>query len=56
MHGWAGHPAYALRDAVIAPGVVVYVPAGEEHRFVDVTQNLSLFVLFAPPEESRVKA
>jgi mannose-6-phosphate isomerase-like protein (cupin superfamily) len=43
-------------DAVIAPGVVVYVPAGEEHRFVDVTQNLSLFVLFAPPEESRVKA
>ena len=43
-------------DAAIAPGVVVYVPAGEEHRFVDVTQDLSLFVLFAPPEESRVKA
>ena len=40
-------------DAVIAPGVVVYVPAGEEHRFVEVTQDLSLFVLFAPPEESR---
>jgi mannose-6-phosphate isomerase-like protein (cupin superfamily) len=40
-------------DAAIVPGVVVYVPAGEEHRFVDVTQDLSLFVLFAPAEDSR---
>jgi len=40
-------------DAAIAPGVVVYVPAGEEHRFVDVTEDLSLFVLFAPAEGSR---
>ena len=40
-------------DAVIAPGVVVYVPAGEEHRFVDVLEDLSLFVLFAPAEGFR---
>ena len=42
-------------DAAMAPGVVVYVPAGEEHRFVDVTEDLSLFVLFAPPEGSRAE-
>ena len=40
-------------DAAVVPGLVVYVPAGEEHRFVDVTADLSLFVLFAPPEGSR---
>ena len=40
-------------DAAIAPGVVVYVPAGEEHRFVEVTEDLSLVVLFAPPEGAR---
>jgi mannose-6-phosphate isomerase-like protein (cupin superfamily) len=40
-------------EAAVALGVVLYVPAGEEHRFVDVTENLSLFVLFAPPEGSR---
>jgi quercetin dioxygenase-like cupin family protein len=40
-------------DAPIAPGVVVYVAADEEHRFVEVTEDLSLFVLFAPPEGSR---
>ena len=40
-------------DAAITPGVVVYVPAGEEHRFVDVTENLGLLVFFAPAEESR---
>ena len=40
-------------DAAIAPGVVVYVPAREEHRFVVVTEDLSLVVLFAPPEGAR---
>jgi len=42
-------------DAAMSPGVVVYVPAGEEHRFVDVTEDLSLFVLFAPPEGARAQ-
>jgi quercetin dioxygenase-like cupin family protein len=31
--------------------VVVYVPAGEEHRFVEITEDLSLLVLFAPAAE-----
>jgi mannose-6-phosphate isomerase-like protein (cupin superfamily) len=33
----------------VGPGDVVYVPAGEGHRFVDVTGDLALLVLFAPP-------
>jgi len=39
--------------AEVGPGSVVYVAAGEVHRFVDVTQDLALLVLFAPAEESR---
>jgi mannose-6-phosphate isomerase-like protein (cupin superfamily) len=39
--------------AEVGPGSVIYVPAGEVHRFVDVTQDLALLVLFAPAEESR---
>ena len=42
-------------DAAIGPGVVVFVPAGEEHRFVDVTDDLGLLVLFAPAEGSRAE-
>jgi hypothetical protein len=32
---------------------VIYVPTAEEHRFVDVTEDLALLVVFAPPYESR---
>jgi mannose-6-phosphate isomerase-like protein (cupin superfamily) len=39
--------------AEVGPGSVIYVPAGEVHRFVDVTADLALLVLFAPAEESR---
>jgi len=42
-------------DAAVSPGVVVFVPAGEEHRFVEVTEDLSLLVLFAPAEGSRTE-
>ena len=35
--------------ADVGPGSVLFVPAGEEHRFVDVTEDLALIVLFAPP-------
>ncbi len=37
----------------VGPGSVVYVPAGEVHRFTGITENLSLLVVFAPAEESR---
>jgi mannose-6-phosphate isomerase-like protein (cupin superfamily) len=39
--------------AAVGPGSVVYVPAGEVHRFVGITENLAVLVLFAPAEESR---
>jgi len=32
----------------VEPGDVLYVPAGEEHRFVDITEDLSMLVVFAP--------
>lgn len=38
----------------IRPGMVVYVPAREEHRFVDVSEDLSIVVVFAPAERSRL--
>ena len=28
---------------------MIYVPAGEQHRFTDVTEDLGLIVIFAPP-------
>jgi mannose-6-phosphate isomerase-like protein (cupin superfamily) len=37
----------------IAPGDVLFVRAGAEHRFVDITEDLALVVVFAPPEESK---
>lgn len=40
--------------AAVGPGDVVFVPAGEHHRFVEITENLSLLVVFAPAYRSRV--
>jgi mannose-6-phosphate isomerase-like protein (cupin superfamily) len=37
----------------VEPGSVVYVAAGEDHRFVDITEDFAALVLFAPAEESR---
>jgi quercetin dioxygenase-like cupin family protein len=37
----------------VAPGTTLYVPAREEHRFVDVTQDLAVVVVFAPAEGSQ---
>jgi len=39
--------------AAVGPGSVVFVPAGEAHRFTDVTEDLTLVVVFAPPYGSR---
>jgi mannose-6-phosphate isomerase-like protein (cupin superfamily) len=40
-------------EAAVGPGSVVYVPAGEGHRFVDITEDLALLVVFAPAYRSR---
>jgi mannose-6-phosphate isomerase-like protein (cupin superfamily) len=37
----------------VEPGSVLYVVAGEVHRFTDVTEDLATVVLFAPAEGSR---
>jgi len=37
----------------VEPGTVVFVPAGEAHQFTDVTSDLALLVIFAPPYGSR---
>jgi len=34
----------------VGPGDVIYVPAGVPHRFHDITEQLRLIVVFAPPE------
>ncbi|MCW2505161.1 MAG: cupin [Actinomycetia bacterium] len=39
--------------AEVAPGSVIYVPAGERHRFTNVTADLALLVIFGPAYGSR---
>jgi mannose-6-phosphate isomerase-like protein (cupin superfamily) len=39
--------------AEVGPGSVVFVPAGEEHRFDQVTEDLVLLVVFGPAYGSR---
>jgi quercetin dioxygenase-like cupin family protein len=39
------------RDQQVKPGTVVSVDHGEEHRFVDIAEDLHLLVVFAPPED-----
>jgi mannose-6-phosphate isomerase-like protein (cupin superfamily) len=40
----------------VGPGSVVYVAAGEPHRFTDITEDLAAIVLFAPAEGTRSPA
>ena len=39
-------------DRAVGPGTVVYVPAGVEHRFHTIAEDLSILVFFAPAEYS----
>ena len=38
------------RRAPVGPGTVAFVPRRADHRFVDVTADLEVSVVFAPPE------
>jgi mannose-6-phosphate isomerase-like protein (cupin superfamily) len=40
-------------SAEVGPGSVIFVPAGEEHRFERITEDLTLLVLFGPAYGSR---
>lgn len=42
-------------SAVMRPGDVAFVPAGEEHRFVDVVEDFAAVVVFGPAEFSRAQ-
>jgi len=37
----------------VGPGDTLFVPAGMAHRFVDIEEDLTLVVVFAPPEGTR---
>src|SRR5689334_17409454 len=39
--------------ASLRRGDVAFVPAGEEHRFVDVVEDFAVLVVFGPAEYSR---
>jgi len=39
--------------AEVRPGSVIYVPAGEVHRFTQIARDLAVLVFFAPAEDSR---
>ena len=40
-------------QAAVAAGSVIFVPAGETHRFTNITEDLALLVVFGPAEGSR---
>lgn len=50
-----GHATLATDDeeVPVGPGSVVYLAAHVEHWFVDVTEDLTVVVVFAPAERSR---
>ena len=37
-------------EVEVEPGSIVSVDHGEEHKFVNVTEDLELLVVFAPPD------
>ena len=37
----------------VVPGTVLFVPAHEEHRFHDITEDLALLVIFGPAYGTR---
>lgn len=52
----AGRLTAGERTWDVRPGDVLYVPAQEPHRFHDVTEDLQLLVVFAPPYGSPAPA
>jgi mannose-6-phosphate isomerase-like protein (cupin superfamily) len=46
----AGRARFSAGTETVAvgPGMALYVPAGEPHRFHEVTEDLALLVVFAP--------
>ena len=40
------------QEQAVAPGSLIFVERAAEHRFVDITEDLTVLVFFAPPEGS----
>ena len=40
-------------DRSVKPGSIIFVETGVEHRFHDITENLMVMVVFAPPRGSQ---
>jgi quercetin dioxygenase-like cupin family protein len=40
------------REQTVAPGSLIFVGRAAEHQFVDITEDLTVLVFFAPPEGS----
>lgn len=40
-------------SAHVQPGTVAFIPARESHRFTDISEDLTLIVIVAPPYKSR---
>ncbi len=44
------HGEDGVEDREVGPGDIIYVKAGQEHRFHDITEELVVLVTFAPAE------
>src|SRR5437667_213332 len=51
LHG-RGIIRVGAEDRAVEPGAIVFVAANVEHRFHSITEDLALFVFFAPAEWS----
>src|SRR5262245_26304888 len=40
------------QERAVVPGSLIFVERTVEHRFVDITEDLTVLVFFAPPEGS----
>jgi mannose-6-phosphate isomerase-like protein (cupin superfamily) len=49
----AGWLRMGTEDVAVGPGSVAFVAAGEEHRFHDIGERLTILVVFGPAERSR---
>lgn len=53
MVGGRGAFTAGGRTVEVGPGVTLFVPAGEEHRFHDISADLAVLVFFAPAYSGR---
>lgn len=41
------------QEQAVVPGTIIFVERAVEHRFVDIIEDLTVLVFFAPPEGTR---